>query len=949
MVDASRQNTTIDELERGVERAESFARERNYIAAARIYGDLLKGRLKNLDGCPWIAADLVVMERFSDLTVLLGEADAAGYLLTAMADLCRRAGNIYSADYASLKHIHIDLAFGNLAGAQSHLNALEPSIGHVETLVFRDKELFEWEQGIQWANTGAPDRAVIFSSLYLAMSRLLAALGQYHSSEAAVTRGLTHTSSTGGLLAVRTRIPLLLVQALARTQRGELSSAESVLQELSEIVSVESDPGFFLQKLELEAKIAMLCGDLGAALKQTNEVLRVTEELGLPHAQCRALVNQAQIQTILNQTALARQTLQSASELAAIIGDAKLSEYIRMLDALAKSRSGANYMETGPLASVFQTWMSAAKTTPANEETVSLLDDVSDADYLSWFEQRALRFHGALAQFDLNNAKAELDRIQKTFGESDSELIRVRLKMLCGILLYYDGNELAASRQIEASLVELRNLGLKPELWQAQRFLLWCQKRMGSAKGECDRLTRHNAELLESMAQSLPPTQAAVYLLNKWTEEEEVLAIRGIELLALQDSWPRQSLIRRWIGISSLYCKVAEMEYALSTRRGLPNEDRGQASSPRRSAFVFLWEWLGIGRNELRLSYCAFPDWLLCLARSRTRVSVRALPLSRIALRQTVRTWHEAVLSTGLSRKLALIQASQQIGRRLEIDKILSRFPATTQRLAIQPDDALNGLPFAAMDCGGGFLCKKVAISIRGTARKPALRWRARPRNGRVCVASKALDGYPELPNVYAEANDVQTAMKNIGFATEPTIMDVSRAELVRALESTSIVHIACHGTFQPDQPQQTGLILNGASGEAEVLSLRDIASTQFDRLHHITLSACWSADNYVLPGRWVVSFPEMLVRAGVKSVLASLWEVDDRVGRVFMSRFYELLSEFPRDEALRRAQMELSDGKLAIDGIVDGTDPSNWAGFCLYGESGPLRGRSTTRQGKIA
>ena len=69
----------------------------------------------------------------------------------------------------------------------------------------------------------------------------------------------------------------------------------------------------------------------------------------------------------------------------------------------------------------------------------------------------------------------------------------------------------------------------------------------------------------------------------------------------------------------------------------------------------------------------------------------------------------------------------------------------------------------------------------------------------------------------------------------------------------------------------------------------------------------------------------------------------------MFMSRFYELLSEFPRDEALRRAQMELSDGKLAIDGIVDGTDPSNWAGFCLYGESGPLRGRSTTRQGKIA
>ena len=71
---------------------------------------------------------------------------------------------------------------------------------------------------------------------------------------------------------------------------------------------------------------------------------------------------------------------------------------------------------------------------------------------------------------------------------------------------------------------------------------------------------------------------------------------------------------------------------------------------------------------------------------------------------------------------------------------------------------------------------------------------------------------------------------------------------------------------------------------------------------------------------------PETLWRSGTQSILGCLWEVDDKVAVSFMTRFYYYLNQHPRDEALRRTQLEFKNAN-------DTANPFFWAGFNLYGD----------------
>ena len=113
-------------------------------------------------------------------------------------------------------------------------------------------------------------------------------------------------------------------------------------------------------------------------------------------------------------------------------------------------------------------------------------------------------------------------------------------------------------------------------------------------------------------------------------------------------------------------------------------------------------------------------------------------------------------------------------------------------------------------------------------------------------------------------------------------------------------------------------------------MTLLDLISRPLQKLRHATLAACWSADGYAFPGGYNVSFPQLLGKAGVASVLAPLWEVEDRVLSDFLTAFYSALPSASRAEALRLAQQYvISRGHAS---------PYWWAGFQLYGESGRLR-----------
>jgi CHAT domain-containing protein len=198
---------------------------------------------------------------------------------------------------------------------------------------------------------------------------------------------------------------------------------------------------------------------------------------------------------------------------------------------------------------------------------------------------------------------------------------------------------------------------------------------------------------------------------------------------------------------------------------------------------------------------------------------------------------------------------------------------------------------------------------------------------------TRGVADYPRLPGVDRELRQVTDwcRKRNIEFCH---LQDdtANRNSIGREIQHATLAHFACHGVFSRDDLAGTGLLLIPAPDQQDLFSIFEIARLKLDNLRHVTLSSCWSADNYLLPGWHVISLPQTFIQAGANSVLGSLWLVSDDVASYFFPIFYEHLLELAPDEALRSTQLACLKNSL-VPGLKT-ADPFFWAGYCLYGET---------------
>lgn len=163
------------------------------------------------------------------------------------------------------------------------------------------------------------------------------------------------------------------------------------------------------------------------------------------------------------------------------------------------------------------------------------------------------------------------------------------------------------------------------------------------------------------------------------------------------------------------------------------------------------------------------------------------------------------------------------------------------------------------------------------------------------------------------------------GFeASRETAMspEVSRAQ---------IVHFATHGFLDSEHPELSGIVLsmtdrNGAKTNG-LMPLPDIYSLDLSA-DLIVLSACQTALGKESGGEGLVGLTHSFMSAGAKSVVASLWKVDDRATAALMAEFYVgiLKKGMTPAAALRSAQLKIMQQK-------QWSAPYYWAGFVLQGE----------------
>ena len=140
------------------------------------------------------------------------------------------------------------------------------------------------------------------------------------------------------------------------------------------------------------------------------------------------------------------------------------------------------------------------------------------------------------------------------------------------------------------------------------------------------------------------------------------------------------------------------------------------------------------------------------------------------------------------------------------------------------------------------------------------------------------------------------------------------------------VIHFATHGLVSDAQPKRSGLLMAPEPGEDGLLQVGEIYGLGL-KANLIVLSACRTALGKEITGEGLIGLSRAFFYAGARSVVATLWNLNDRFAAEFVERFYrELNTGISAEEALRRA-------KAAYVNDPKYSHPFYWSSLVLLGD----------------
>ena len=154
-----------------------------------------------------------------------------------------------------------------------------------------------------------------------------------------------------------------------------------------------------------------------------------------------------------------------------------------------------------------------------------------------------------------------------------------------------------------------------------------------------------------------------------------------------------------------------------------------------------------------------------------------------------------------------------------------------------------------------------------------------------------------------------------------------TREAVLQAINSVSLIHIAAHGN--PDRGEialsPRPCSSNIPEEEDYLLRISDISKVKL-RAKLVVLSCCHSGRGEIKV-EGVIGIARAFLASGARSVLVTLWAIEDEATEQFMRRFYKhLVDGLSASECLHQAMKWLRD--------IGFTKVSQWAPFMLIGDN---------------
>lgn len=659
-------------------------------------------------------------------------------------------------------------------------------------------------------------------------------------------------------------------------------------------------------------------------LQKAGQIRALFAEQGAPYKMTQAMLSEAVAYAGINQFPRALATLDDAAARFAAEGNTLWAAISHLEKAALLARQGE--------------WTACAQTAAACQATFHEHHAPLEAAKASLLLGQA-----ALAQENGAEAKTHLQIALDAGRTANLPWLQHRAHHVLGALAHASGSTHAARTHFHEAITQLERLSGRLMLEFRADFLADKQQvyadaiTLALAENDVE-AAFHYAERARSRALlELLAYQLEVRVEARAAADEPLVA----ELTHLRDR--RNQLYRRWRtnqerrSLTEMQQEMLTLEEAITARwRQLLVRNADYAQDAAQSAAgEAVAPPAGIAALQPHLpadtavlEYHILHDegqrgkTIIAFLLTRHGVTARRLAATPAQLAAPARLLHlnlQAAALTPLRQHPALIANAQarlrQLHRLLLAPLVADLAPY--RRLIIVPHGPLlHYLPFAALHDGAGYLVEQMDLSILPSASLlPHLPAPPPPLSGHAAAFGHSHGG--ELPHAPAEAAAVANLLRGRAYLEA----EATRTAVAQAAARASVLHLATHGDFRPENPLFSGLALaDGQIATLDVFHWRMPASL-------VVLSACQTGRSVVSGGDELLGLMRAFLSAGASALVLSLWQVADAATRELMTHFYRrLIAGEAAATALRQAQCHLLQNSHA--------HPYFWASFFVVGQT---------------
>lgn len=269
--------------------------------------------------------------------------------------------------------------------------------------------------------------------------------------------------------------------------------------------------------------------------------------------------------------------------------------------------------------------------------------------------------------------------------------------------------------------------------------------------------------------------------------------------------------------------------------------------------------------------------------------------------------------------------------------------------ILVIPEEQLNYLPFESLILPNGkYLLEKTSISYtsslslyqylekRKTNQVKTIQiispdYKEMQMNDRLNSSTKGVMTFNYL---FHSKKEVEAISRMLPTSIADGI-DIDKALIIDQITTANSIHFTGHAVMIPGKDQLSFLALESdVSNMENILTMAEISKLDINA-EMIFMNACNTGNGSFLEGEGVYDLSRAFLTAGSKSVISSMWEIDDQSSSEITTSFYEQIRKGKsKSNALRLAKLNY------LDNVTSDRErhPYYWAGLVAIGNMDPIQ-----------